>query len=281
MIAELQSALRRRRIRIAEDECAMALLVKRTVPIVFTTGYERGEIRSTSLALPDRLLGNSCRAQPIASVKLASCRPEDKSMDMRIPIAAAVLSSFALSVHAQGRDASDEQQRGEIALSNDTLQLRYIGREGQVGEGGRIDGAFFLSEQRDIVLSGGAMFSADLPDNVGVGGRLTLAFGPEAYAALLEEENNDVFAMSLGAEARFVVNRRIGLAISGRAFYAPDILTFGSADSLTDLSARAELQVAPELVAFGGMRWFEFDLTEGGGKRTLQEELFFGVGYRF
>jgi hypothetical protein len=78
-----------------------------------------------------------------------------------------------------------------------------------------------------------------------------------------------------------VLNRRLGLALAGQAFYAPDILTFGSADNLTDLSARAELQVAPQILAFGGMRWFEFDLIDGLGERTLQEELFVGIGYRF
>ena len=200
-------------------------------------------------------------------------------MNVGIAIAAVVLSSFALAAHAQQRDS--EQQRGEVSLSNDTLQLRYIGRDGAVGNGGQIMGTFFLSEERDIVLSGGVLFPAGLPDNLNVGERLTVRFGPQVYAALLEEENNDVMAVSVGAEARFVVNRRMGLAVSGQAFYAPDILTFGSADALTDLSARVELQVAPELLAFGGMRWFEFDLTEGGGERTLQEELFFGVGYRF
>jgi len=202
-------------------------------------------------------------------------------MDARIVVLATVsLSWFALSAHAQGRDEAGEQ-RGEVALSNDTLQLRYVGRDGAVGTGGQITGAFFLSEERDIVLSGGVLFPAALPDSLDVGRRLTLRFGPQVYAALLEEENNDVMALSVGVEARFVVNRRMGLAICGQAFYAPDILTFGSADNLTDLSARAELQVAPQLLVFGGMRWFEFDLTEGGGKRTLQEELFFGVGYRF
>jgi opacity protein-like surface antigen len=201
-------------------------------------------------------------------------------MKLALAVLIVVLSSFALSAHAQQREASAEQ-RGELALSNDTLQLRYVGRDGQVGTGGQINGAFFLSEERDIVLSGGVLFPADLPDSMNVGERLTLRFGPQVYAALLEEENNDVIAMSVGAEVRFVVNRRMGLAISGQAFYAPDILTFGSADSLTDLSARAELQVAPQLTAFGGMRWFEFDLTEGGGTVTLHEELFFGVGYRF
>ena len=156
------------------------------------------------------------------------------------------------------------------------MQLRYLGKQGGVGGGGQLTGAFFLSEERDIVLSAGALFPANLDF-----GRLTLRFGPQAYAALLEEENNDVLAMSVGAEARFVLNRRMGLALSGQAFYAPDVLTFGSADSLTDLSARAELQVAPQMLAFGGMRWFEFDLIEDGGVRTLQEELFVGIGYRF
>ena len=193
-------------------------------------------------------------------------------MKMRIAILAAVLAST--SAYAQQQDAKG--QLGEVALSNDTLQLRYVGEPGGVGGGGQITGAFFLSEERDIVLSAGALFPANLDF-----GRLTLRFGPQAYAALLEEENNDVLAMSVGAEARFVLNQRMGLALSGQAFYAPDILTFGSADSLTDLSARAELQLGPQILAFGGMRWFEFDLIENGGERTLQEEVFVGIGFRF
>ena len=195
-------------------------------------------------------------------------------------VLAAILSLFALSADAQDRDRSGAQS-AEVALSDETLWLRYIGRDGTVANGGQIDGSFFLSEERDIVLSGAVLFPANLPADFSVGRRLSLRFGPQVYAALLQEENNDVLAMSIGVEARFVLNRRMGLALSGQAFYAPDIITFGSADNLTDLSARAEVQVGPDLTAFGGMRWFEFDLTEGGGKTTLMEELFVGVGYRF
>ena len=195
-------------------------------------------------------------------------------MNIRVAMLAAVLGLVTTSAYAQQRD--DEGQRGEVALSNDTLQLRYLGEEGKVGGGGQLTGAFFLSEERDIVLSAGALFPANLDL-----GPLSLRFGPQVYAALLDEENNDVLAMSVGAEARFVINRRLGLAVSGQAFYAPDILTFGAADSLTDLSARAEIQVAPQMLAFGGMRWFEFDLIDGSGEQTLQEEVFVGIGYRF
>jgi YfaZ precursor len=211
----------------------------------------------------------------------AGVQSQENPMYAYAPIAAvaAVLSSFALTAQAQERVS--DTQRAEVALSDETIWLRYIGRDGTVGGSGQIDGAFFLSEERDIVLSGAVMFPANLPSEVNVGRRLSLRFGPQVYAALLQEENNDVLAMSVGIDARFVLNQRMGLALAGQAFYAPDILTFGSADNLTDLSARAELRVSPDLTAFGGMRWFEFDLIEGGGKRTLQEELFVGIGYRF
>jgi hypothetical protein len=190
-----------------------------------------------------------------------------------IATVAAISAWISMSAYAQ---QEEDGQIGEVALSNDTLQLRYVGDAGAIGGGGRLFGSFFLSEERDIVLSAGALFPADFDV-----GRLTLRFGPQVYAALLDEENNDVMAMSVGAQARFVLNRRMGLAVAGEAFYSPDILTFGSADNLTDLSARVELQAGPQLLAFGGMRWFEFDLVEGGGERTLQEEVFVGVGYRF
>jgi YfaZ precursor len=192
-------------------------------------------------------------------------------------------TAFLFMVFAAGsafaQQAGDARPAGaEVALSNDTLQLRYLGSGGSAVQGSRIAGTFFLSEERDIVLSGAMLFPADI--DVGIGA-LSILVGPQAYAALLEEENSDVMSIALGAELRLLLNRRLGLAVSGQAFYGPDILTFGSADNLTDLSARVELNVAPRVTAFGGMRWFEFDLVEGAGERTLQEELFVGVGYRF
>jgi hypothetical protein len=197
---------------------------------------------------------------------------------MATRIATPLLLFFAGTsfVFAQEDDRARDSM-GELALSNDTLELRYIGGGGEIGanRNSQLSGAFFLSEDRDIVLSAALLFPGlEI-------GPVSLALGPQIYAALLDEENNDVLSMTVGVQARFLINRRSGLAISGKAFYGPDILTFGTADNLTDLSARVELQVAPRVLAFAGMRWFEFDLTEGGGEQTLQEEIFVGVGYRF
>lgn len=194
---------------------------------------------------------------------------------IRYAVAVGVLSMVAHSAFGQSADGS-ERNSAEAALSNDTLQLRYTDIPRADLGGGRASGAFFLSEERDIVLSADLLFPLDLDIP-----RFSIVFGPKVYAALLEEENNDVMAVAAGVEARLELDRRRGLAIVGHAYVAPDILTFGSADQLTDLGARAELRLAPRLVGFGGMRWFEFDLTEGRGKRTLQEELFAGVGWQF
>jgi hypothetical protein len=206
--------------------------------------------------------------------------PLDKEspMSRSAALAAVMLAMAGPCTMAYAQDLDEERPIGEIALSDDTLQLRYIasGRKMDLERASRISGGFFLSESRDIVLSGDVLFPAQL--NID---RLQFLFGPRAYAALLEDENNDVLAASLGVEVRYEIDSSTGLAISGQAFYSPDILTFGSANNLTDLSARAEFRVQPRMTIFGGMRWFEFELTEGEEDRTLQEELFAGVAWRF
>ena len=163
----------------------------------------------------------------------------------------------------------------EIALSDDTLQLRYLGSIDQVNDA-RFNGTLFLSEERDLVLSGGLLFPLDYG-----GGRFDITAGPQGYAAMLRDENQDVFAISLGTEVRFFFDDSRRFAISGQAFYAPDILTFGTANNLKDLSVRGELQMADRVMVFGGFRWFEFSLTDGTGNRVLQEEVFVGMRYRF
>jgi YfaZ precursor len=187
------------------------------------------------------------------------------------------LALLAAEAHAQS-SAAARASRAEVALSNDTLQLRYMASGGEIGapSTSRAAAGFLLTEDRDIVFNAEVVFPADL--NLGP---VSILFGPRAYAALLEDENSDVMALSLGAEVRFDIIRGSGLAVVGNAFYAPDILTFGSADNMTDLNARVEMRVAERLTAFAGMRWFEFDLTEGQGENTLMEEVYVGAGWRF
>lgn len=174
---------------------------------------------------------------------------------------------------ASGQASSPELPAAEIAIAEDSLQLRYLmpppGADGELGFG------FFFNENRDLVASSNFYVEASR-----VGFRdLTVLVGPVAYAALLSTENNDVFSIALGAEARLRLLRNPELTAVGRAAYAPDILTFGSADNLWDVVGRLELPLTDRVTGFGGYRLFEIDLLSG--KTELEESVHLGLRYRF
>jgi len=167
---------------------------------------------------------------------------------------------------------------GEIAISEDSVQLRYIRPNVQPAENvetGQLGFGLFLNEERDIVASTNYYVEATrLRIN-----RLSFMVGPVAYAALLSEENQDVFALALGAEARFRLLRNPRVDLVGQAVYAPDILTFGSADNVWDVVGRAEIPITDRVTGFGGFRLFEIDLVQG--KTELEESVHLGLRYRF
>src|SRR5688572_5121940 len=183
---------------------------------------------------------------------------------------AALFSCIATTL-AQAQSDPDKQRSLELSLSEEAGQLRYDTPSDLGGTDSRMFYTLFLSEDRDVVGSAALLLNSDLQ-----WGALTVRFGPQAYAALLDEENEDVFALALGVEARFDVVKSRGIAIVGSAFYSPDILTFGSADNLTDFMARGEIRINENLIGLAGYRWFELDLLNRE-ERELQNEIFVGV----
>lgn len=163
----------------------------------------------------------------------------------------------------------------ELALSDQTAQLRYRAPTDIGGQPrSEMNYAVFLSEDRDIVASAALLFGTDL--NLGP---LQIQLGPQAYAALLDEENNDVFALAIGAQLRYDLVRSRGIAIVGGAYWSPDVLTFGQADNITDFMARAEMRFADRVIGFAGYRWFQLDLLDRADKK-LQNEVFAGVNWQ-
>jgi len=160
----------------------------------------------------------------------------------------------------------------EVALSDETAQARYIDPQRIGGSNdGELAYSLFLSEERDVVGSAAALVGTRLR-----AGAFDVRIGPQAYAALLSEENQDAFALAVGLDARLNLSSNRALAIVGSAFWSPDVLTFGAADNLTDFMARAEIQLTDRLLGFAGYRWFELDLLDRED-RELQNELFAGV----
>lgn len=177
-------------------------------------------------------------------------------------------------LHAQ-QASTDSVRAVELSLSDEAGEVRY---RSPTSIGGQPDTevsyAIFLSEDRDFVGSGSLLFDTDLDF-----GPLQFRVGPQAYAALLNEENEDVFALAISASVRYDIIRSRGVALVGSANWSPDILTFGTADNLTDFMARAEMRLSDRVIGFAGYRWFRLDLTDAD-RKTLQNEFFAGVNYR-
>ena len=196
----------------------------------------------------------------------------------------AVVCMFAFCIFAavprtlNAQQAASSRPMGEIGISEDSLQLRYIQPRVQPNsniESGELGFGLFLNEARDFVASANYYVEAsELRFN-----RLNIKAGPVAYAALLSTVNTDVFALALGAEARYLLLRNPRLTIVGQVAYAPDILAFGSADKMWDVDARAEIPLTERVIGFAGYRFFRVDLLEGNAE--LVESLHVGLRYRF
>lgn len=186
------------------------------------------------------------------------------------------LALLAVCGTAAAQEQGSAVQRSvELALSNHAAQVRYRAPTdiGGLPES-EVDYGAFLSEDRDFVASAGLLFGSRF--NFGA---LHAQLGPKAYAALLNEENNDVFAISIGTQIRYDLVPSGSLAVVGTAYWSPDVLTFGSANNISDLSVRAETQLGDRLRGFVGYRWFRLDLTTLDN-RNLENELYAGINWR-
>jgi hypothetical protein len=195
---------------------------------------------------------------------------------MRLPwMMFSVLALFVTPVLAQRGTGQTVETSAELALSDETAQIRYRAPTNIGGqENTEVSYAVFLSEERDIVASAGLLYGTTLDL-----GPFHVQLGPQAYAALLDEENNDVFALAVGGQVRYDLVPSQRIAIVASAFWSPDVLTFGQADNLTDFMARAEMRLADRVTGFVGYRWFQLDQLMRED-RDLQNEVFAGINWR-
>ena len=146
----------------------------------------------------------------------------------------------------------------ELYVSNDAFQGQYI-RTLDLGEVGPTEArlGFFYNEDRDLIGMGDLL--ALVGDEVNVRS-LELRVGTRVYGMFLAEEDEDVFGVGLGGEAIYYFGNTRRTSVSLGAFYAPDIMTFGSADNVKDVSLRLMTRLRDGTDVFVGIRSFEIDL---------------------
>jgi hypothetical protein len=146
----------------------------------------------------------------------------------------------------------------ELYVSNDAFQAQYV-RTLDLGEIGETEArlGFFYNEDRDLIGMGDLL--ALVGDEVNVRS-LELRVGTRVYGAFLAAEDEDVFGVGLGGEATYYFGNTRRTSVSLGAFYAPDIMTFGQADNVKDVSLRLMTRLGNETDVFVGVRSFEIDL---------------------
>jgi hypothetical protein len=217
--------------------------------------------------------------------------PRLPSLQVRLTATVLTLGLLApLVLHAQ-QQSQREQRNKQIQqgidgyIGEDAMQVQYR-RNVDLGEFGKNDAGagFFINESRDLIGI------ADLLVNVGRAERShpawSLLLGPRAYGALLSIENQDIFSIALGGNLAYHLGRDRETSVSVTAFYAPDITTFGNANSVSDVSLQIETPLTPAARVYFGYRWFRFDLVSttpgiSGGDRDIDEGFHVGVDYRF
>jgi hypothetical protein len=173
----------------------------------------------------------------------------------------------------------EQPRRIEVSLTDETLQGKYITDAGLVGlDGNTISFGLLFSDERDIVgsteLMAPGLIDQWLPPF------LSLSLGGKAYLGLLDDPDDDLFALAVGAEARADLPLDVPLAAVGRVFYAPDIVTFGDSDTVIEFDARFEARFLPGTTGFVGYRLLNFE-REAGGEEKIVNGLHAGLRFAF
>ncbi len=157
----------------------------------------------------------------------------------------------------------------DATIGNQALQLRYLAPSPLTRQAtSDLDYGLLLTENREFVGSAALMFNTNLDIVPG----LRLQVGPQGYLALLDEpKKTDIFALAFGANARYDLIPRLGLAVFGAAFYSPGVLTFGNAHNIYDFQAGGEMRFTSRLYGLAGYRWFKFTLTDEPDDRVANE----------
>jgi len=192
-----------------------------------------------------------------------------------------VASLAAPSAHAQGDDAPaavDPSERWlEGYLSEDAFQMQY-GWRMNVDRIGALQArvGMFYNEARDLIAIGDLL--TPIGDRVDVR-RLQVRVGTRAYAAFLSQEDQDIFGLGVGGEAEYFLGRDSRTSVKLSLYYAPDIITFGFADNIYDVSMRLQTRIRGGTDLFVGYRLLEIDTQLDD--RKVDDNIHLGFRHRF
>lgn len=181
--------------------------------------------------------------------------------------------TVALGLYCCGMSVHADQ--AEIFLSERAAEFDYA-RPINTSAADVSAGVFF-NEDSDLMLNGGLVVSGQPP------GELPFDFGlgAKAYAAGLDDADEDIAAVALGGRVGYTIPANIPLHLTAQGFYAPSITAFSGADNLLDFIARFEVEVIPRTTAFIGYRVLQVGLEDGNDDVDLDDNIHIGLRLTF
>jgi len=159
------------------------------------------------------------------------------------------VSSFS---HARGID---------VKLAEKVAEFTYLTESATFGYGGADFGfGLLFTENDDYQVSANIMISGSPAGNnqalqYGIGGKIMFI--------TLDAANEDVGALALAGQIRYIIPSQTPIAFVAGIAYAPSITSFGGADNFIEYNFSIELEVTPSARAYIGYRKMEYEIDTG------------------
>ncbi len=181
-------------------------------------------------------------------------------------------TSVAMADYATG------QAGGSVDLSDTVAHFGVFSLKETAVDVTRVSAGFLYNEPGDKMLDAAIQVNRKgLTDNE------NLEFGVKAKAFYLNQHttNNDGFGLMLGVTGRYWMPTEMPSAVFAEILHAPQIVTGGKADDVTEMLVRAELRILPKVNAYIGYRYLGANFSGVSSTYELDSNVHIGVSVGF
>lgn len=178
--------------------------------------------------------------------------------------------------------ASSAYAEGLVAmLSGDSARFFYSTQMwGQQAGPVELETGLMFNEDDNYLLNLGMMLRNDNLESP-----VIFSLGGRGYFASVNDpnttENHKVVALALGIEILLVPDNLNGLGVGFHYYYAPDILSGGDAESVTEFGLKLDYQLTPQANVFVGYQSITTDINNKGDDIDIEKGFMLGFGLRY
>jgi len=185
-----------------------------------------------------------------------------------------------LALALVGISVSAHADEAELYIADEAIQGRYATGADLIGlSSGNLAAEIFTNQEDDLLGTLGLEFSG-MPAGMS---SWVFTAGPKLYVATLDFVDDGFATVAIGGKASYAISTQltgIPTYVTGQYYYAPEILSFGDAEDMSDFIVRLEAEFVPNLTGFFGYRLLQADL-EDSGDYELDDDIHLGLRFNF